>query len=223
MTEVGYSGSVYQGIRGTSTTHAKTVISTTRHFDSRSNSGKLLHLIFISGRISCPIAYPVSLSIYILTSYSIVHRISFPLSCMISYRLEWFRPWVAGTTTRSEAILTEFASKHSLNASTIQVKEVLKIHAFNANEVDTDMLQRLRLQASIDSSDVQIINMHAKGGGEQVLEWYRYPAEKLLYELMADIGLAGSHRLSTLHFTSTRTSVAAYFLQGAPTVQYHID
>jgi hypothetical protein len=59
----------------------------------------------------------------------------------------------------SVAILKEFASKHSINASTI--KDVLKDPAFNANEVDTDMLQRLRLQASIDNGDVQIIKMHA--------------------------------------------------------------
>jgi hypothetical protein len=65
---------------------------------------------------------------------------------------------VAGIITGSEAILKEFASKHSLNASTI--KDVLQNLAFNADEVDTDMLQRFRLQASTDSSDVQIINLH---------------------------------------------------------------
>jgi hypothetical protein len=49
------------------------------------------------------------------------------------------------------------------------------------------MLQRL--QASIDSGDVQIINMHAEGDGEQVLELFRRPVEKFLLELMADIRL----------------------------------
>jgi hypothetical protein len=49
------------------------------------------------------------------------------------------------------------------------------------------MLQRL--QASIDSGDVQIINMHAEGDGEQVLELLRRPVEKFLLELMADIRL----------------------------------
>jgi hypothetical protein len=65
---------------------------------------------------------------------------------------------VVGIITGSETILKEFASKHSLNASTI--KDELKNPAFT-DEVDTDMLQRLRLQASIDSGYVQIINMHA--------------------------------------------------------------
>ena len=51
------------------------------------------------------------------------------------------------------------------------------------------MLQRL--QASIDRGDVQIIDMHAEGGGEQVLELFMRPAEKVLQELMADLRLAG--------------------------------
>ena len=55
--------------------------------------------------------------------------------------------------------------------------------------VDTDMLQRL--QASIDSGDVQIINMHAEGDGEKVLELFRRLVEKFLLELMADMRLAG--------------------------------
>jgi hypothetical protein len=51
------------------------------------------------------------------------------------------------------------------------------------------MLQRL--QASIDSGDVQIINMHAVGDGEKVLERFRRPVETVLRELMADMRLAG--------------------------------
>jgi hypothetical protein len=60
---------------------------------------------------------------------------------------------------------------------------------FNANKVDNDMLQRL--QASIDSGDIQIIYMNVEGDGEQVLERFRRPAEKVLRELMADMRLAG--------------------------------
>ncbi len=57
----------------------------------------------------------------------------------------------AGIITGSEAILKEFASKHSLNASTINsfIKDVLKNPAFNADEVDTNMLQRLQASALI--------------------------------------------------------------------------
>ena len=43
---------------------------------------------------------------------------------------------------------------------------MLKNPAFNADEVDTDMLKRL--QASIDSGDIQIINMNVEGDGDQV-------------------------------------------------------
>jgi hypothetical protein len=91
----------------------------------------------------------------------------------------------SGIISISEAILKVYASKHSLNARAINdlSKDVLKNPAFNANEVDTDMLQRL--QASIDSGDIQIINMNVEGDGEQVLELFRcQAAEKVLRELM---------------------------------------
>jgi hypothetical protein len=71
---------------------------------------------------------------------------------------------------------------------------VLKNPVFNADEVDTDMLKRL--QASIDSGDVQIINMHTEGDGEQVLDLLRGPVEKVLRELVADMRLAGSQHFA---------------------------
>ena len=61
------------------------------------------------------------------------------------------------------------------------------------------MLQRL--QASIDSSDVQIINMHAEGDGEQVLELFKRPVEKVLRELMADMRLAGCQHFGFQEYT----------------------
>jgi hypothetical protein len=63
----------------------------------------------------------------------------------------------SGIFTGSEEILKAFSSKHSLNASVINdlIKDVLNNPAFNADEVDTDMLKRL--QASIDSSEIQIV------------------------------------------------------------------
>ena len=62
----------------------------------------------------------------------------------------------AGIISSSEAILKAYTTKRSLNARATNdlIKDVLKNPAFNANEVETDMLQRL--QASIDSSDIQI-------------------------------------------------------------------
>ena len=53
-----------------------------------------------------------------------------------------------------------------------------------------------RLQASIDSGDVQIINMHTEGDGEQVLDLLRRPMEKVLRELVADMRLAGSQHFA---------------------------
>ena len=97
----------------------------------------------------------------------------------------------SGIITVSEEIIKAYASKHSLNARAINdlIKDVLKNPAFNADEVDTDMLKRL--QASIDSDDIQIINMTVEGDGNQVLELFKRPVEKVLRELMADMRLAG--------------------------------
>uniref|UniRef100_A0A7S0QUG1 Uncharacterized protein n=1 Tax=Cryptomonas curvata TaxID=233186 RepID=A0A7S0QUG1_9CRYP len=64
----------------------------------------------------------------------------------------------ADVITGSEDIVKAFAVKHSLTATAIVdlIKNVLKNPAFNSDEVDTDMLQRL--QASIDSGDLEIIS-----------------------------------------------------------------
>jgi hypothetical protein len=64
----------------------------------------------------------------------------------------------------------------------------LKYPEFNADDVDTDMLQRL--QAAIDSCDLQVINMHKDGDGPQVLELFARPVEKVLRELIGDLRLA---------------------------------
>jgi hypothetical protein len=64
------------------------------------------------------------------------------------------------------------------------------------------MLQRL--QASIDSGDVQIIDMHAEGDGEQVLELFKRQVEKFLLELMADMGLAGCQHFGFQEYKDPR-------------------
>jgi hypothetical protein len=60
----------------------------------------------------------------------------------------------SGIITGSEEILKAFSLKHSLNARVIndRIKDLLKNPAFNADEVDHDMLKRLH--ASIDSGDI---------------------------------------------------------------------
>jgi hypothetical protein len=140
--------------------------------------------------MSSPISYPISLS-FLYTD--IISDIISDIVPDIMYDISQaglvppLDKEAAGIITGSEEILKEFASKHFLKASTINdlIKDVPKNPAFNENEVDTDMLQRL--QASIDSGDVQIINMHAEGGGEQLLEMFKRPVKKVLRELMADM------------------------------------
>ena len=68
----------------------------------------------------------------------------------------------AGIVSGSEAITKAPATKYSPYARAINdlIKDVLKYPAFNAHEVDNDMLQRL--QASIDSGDIQTFNMNVE-------------------------------------------------------------
>jgi hypothetical protein len=97
----------------------------------------------------------------------------------------------ADVITGSERILKAYADKHSLTATAIVdlIKNVLKNPEFNADDVDTDMLQRL--QDAIDSGDLQVIYMHKDGDGPQVLELFARPVEKVLRELIGDLRLAG--------------------------------
>ena len=120
----------------------------------------------------------------------------------------------SGIITVSEEIIKAYASKHSLNARAINdlIKDVLKNPAFNADEVDTDMLKRL--QASIDSGDIQIINMTVEGDGDQVLELFKRLVEKVLRELMADMRLAGHQHFAFHEYKDPRGN--RLFLQGTP-------
>jgi hypothetical protein len=68
-------------------------------------------------------------------------------------------------------------------------QDVLYNPDFNAEEVDTDMLQRFA--NSKDSGDLDIISMHLEGDGQQKLELFKRPAEKVLRDRMSDIRLAG--------------------------------
>ena len=79
----------------------------------------------------------------------------------------------SGIITGSEQILKNYASASSLNARDIKrlIEDVLHSPDFNAEDVDTDMLERLA--NSIDSGDLEIINMHQEGDGAQKLELFR--------------------------------------------------
>ena len=89
----------------------------------------------------------------------------------------------SGIITDSEEILKAFSSKHSLNARVINdlIKDLLKNPAFNANEVDHDMLKRL--QASIGSGDIRIISLSVESDGSTskcvLLLIYRYHIQSI--------------------------------------------
>jgi hypothetical protein len=51
---------------------------------------------------------------------------------------------------------------------------------------------------------VHIINMHAEGDGEQVLEPFRRPVEKFLLELMADMRFAGCQHFGFQEYKDPR-------------------
>jgi hypothetical protein len=86
----------------------------------------------------------------------------------------------SGIITASEQIIKEYASKVGLNAQQIKtlIEDVLHNPAFNADDVDTDMLKRF--SASIDSGDLEIISMHQEGDGAQKLELFKHPAQGLV-------------------------------------------
>ena len=72
-------------------------------------------------------------------------------------------PEAACIITGSEQILNDYASASSLTATDIKrlIEDVLHNPDFNDDDVDTDMLELLA--NSIDSGDLEIINMHQEG------------------------------------------------------------
>ncbi len=69
------------------------------------------------------------------------------------------------------------------------IEDVLHNPEFNADDVDTDMLERFA--KSIDSGDLEIISMYKEGDGAQKLQLFKRSAEKILREPISDIRLAG--------------------------------
>ena len=91
-------------------------------------------------------------------------------------------PEAAGIITGSEQILKDYASASSLNARDIKrlIEDVLHNPDFNADDVDTDMLERL--VNSIDSGNLEIINMHQEGDGAQKLELFKRSLQRRFCE-----------------------------------------
>ncbi len=98
---------------------------------------------------------------------------------------------MAEVITGSEAIVESFSKRQSLTATGINdlVNNGLKNPIFNADDVGTDMLQRL--SAPIDSCDLEIISMREKGDGAQNPELFKRPIEKAGREFIGDMRLEG--------------------------------
>jgi hypothetical protein len=135
--------------------------------------------------------------------YRIQYRIRYRVLCLIfQFEQGGLLPALdrdaADVNTGSEHIVKAYADKHSLTATAIVdlIKNVLKNPEFNADDVETDMLQRHH--AAIDSDDLHVINMHKDGDGPQILEIFARPVEKVLRELIGDLRLAG-HRHFAFH------------------------
>ena len=68
-------------------------------------------------------------------------------------------------------------------------EQILKDYASASSLTSNNMLERFA--NSIDSGYLEIISMHQEGDGDQKLELFKRPAEKVLRELISDIRLAG--------------------------------
>ncbi len=93
----------------------------------------------------------------------------------------------SGLISGSEQILKDYANKASLNANDLKalVGDVLHNPSFNAEDIDTDMLKRFA--ASIDSGNLEIISMHQEGDGNQKLDLFQRPVDKVLHEIEISI------------------------------------
>ncbi len=109
----------------------------------------------------------------------------------------------SGLITGSEQFLKDYAKSASLTAKDVKklVEDVLHNPEFNADDVDTDKLERFA--KSIDSGDLEIISMHKEGDGAQKLELFKRPAEKVLRELMSNIRLAGCQHFAFKEYLET--------------------
>ncbi len=82
--------------------------------------------------------------------------------------------------TGSKFLVKKFAGRHLLTTTAINdlITNVLKNPLFNADEVDTDILQRL--SAAIDRGDLEIISMRVEGNGAQNPDLFKRLIEKVM-------------------------------------------
>ena len=101
-----------------------------------------------------------------------------------------------GLFTASERILQDFAEIKHVDATFIKdlIQKVLHHPDFDPAEVDHDMHQRL--MGAIAEGDLQVIDLHEEGDGNQDVRLFKRPVSKVLLELLSDSRLAGSQHFA---------------------------
>jgi hypothetical protein len=101
-----------------------------------------------------------------------------------------------GLFTASQRILQDFAEIKHVDATFIKdlIQKVLHHPDFDPAEVDHDMHQRL--MGAIAEGDLQVIDLHEQGDGNQDVRLIKRPVSKVLRELLSDSRLAGSQHFA---------------------------
>ena len=86
----------------------------------------------------------------------------------------------ASLFTRSERIIQDYAKGGKLNAAAIKklIQEVLHHPEFNADEVDHNMHERL--MTAVEDGDVEVLDMHVDGDGDQDMRFFKRKVESVL-------------------------------------------
>ena len=93
--------------------------------------------------------------------------------------------------TKSERILLDFQKLKRMKARDLKdlIQDVLKNPEFDPAEVDHNMHERL--MRAVEDGQMDIIDMHQEGDGEQDVRFFKRRVEVVLRELLADERLNG--------------------------------
>ena len=110
----------------------------------------------------------------------------------------------ASLFTRSERIIQDYARGGKLNAAAIKklIQEVLHHPEFNADEVDHNMHERL--MTAVEDGDVEVLDMHVDGDGDQDMRFFKRKVESVLRELISDQRLAGCQHFAFKEYRDGR-------------------
>lgn len=93
--------------------------------------------------------------------------------------------------TKSERILLDFQKLKKMKARDLKdlIQDVLKNPEFDPAEVDHNMHERL--MRAVEDGQMDILDMHQEGDGEQDVRFFKRRVEVVLRELLADERLKG--------------------------------